>query len=70
MAAQDPGSTDKDLQIRDVQAFATSYPIAPGQSVTLGIGRAVKRDAVVVPWFESPLSAAPHHEGSLSPPSS
>ena len=48
MAAQDPGSTDKDLRIRDVKAYATSYPIPPGQSVTLGIGRAVKRDAVVV----------------------
>jgi L-alanine-DL-glutamate epimerase-like enolase superfamily enzyme len=48
MAAQAPGSTDKDLRIRDVKAFATSYPIPPGQSVTLGIGRAVKRDAVVV----------------------
>jgi len=31
-----------------VRAFATSYPIPPGQSVTLGVGRAVKRDAVVV----------------------
>src|SRR5258707_11395186 len=48
MAAQDPGSTDKDLRIRDVKAYATSYPIPPGQSVTLGVGRAVKRDAVVV----------------------
>src|ERR1044072_1269401 len=48
MAAQDPGSTDKDLRIRDVKAYATSYPIPPGQSVTLGIGRAVRRDAVVV----------------------
>src|SRR5882672_5981829 len=48
MAAQDPGATDKDLRIRDVKAFATSYPIPSGQSVTLGIGRAVKRDAVVV----------------------
>ena len=48
MTAQDPGSTDKDLRIRDVKAYATSYPIPPGQSVTLGIGRAVKRDAVVV----------------------
>src|SRR5262245_45970042 len=45
---QDPGSTDKDLRIRDVKAYPTSYPIPPGQSVTLGIGRAVKRDAVVV----------------------
>jgi len=48
MSAQDPGSTDKDLRITDVKAFATSYPIPPGQSVTLGVGRAVKRDAVVV----------------------
>src|SRR3954451_19505619 len=48
MSAQDPGSTDKDLRIRDVKAYATSYPIPPGQSVTLGVGRAVKRDAVVV----------------------
>jgi D-galactarolactone cycloisomerase len=45
---EDPGSTDKDLRIKDVKAFATSYPIRPGESVTLGIGRAVKRDAVVV----------------------
>src|SRR5258708_40338383 len=48
MAGQEPGSADKDLRIRDVKAFATSHPIPPGQSVTLGIGRAVKRDAVVV----------------------
>ena len=40
MPAQDPGSTDKDLRIRDVKAYPTSYPIPPGQSVTLGIGRA------------------------------
>src|SRR5436190_18295418 len=48
MAAQDPGATDKALRIRDVKAYATSYPIPPGESVTLGIGRAVKRDAVIV----------------------
>ena len=48
MSAQDPSSTDKDLRIRDVKAYPTSYPIPPGQSVTLGIGRAIKRDAVVV----------------------
>jgi L-alanine-DL-glutamate epimerase-like enolase superfamily enzyme len=46
--AQDPGPTDKDLRIADMKACATSYPIPPGESVTLGIGRAVKRDAVVV----------------------
>src|SRR5437764_11408636 len=48
MPAEDPGSTDKDLRITDVKAFATSYPIPPGESIQLGIGRAVKRDAVVV----------------------
>jgi L-alanine-DL-glutamate epimerase-like enolase superfamily enzyme len=42
------GSTDKDLRIKDVKAYPTSYPIPPGQNVSLGIGRAVKRDAVVV----------------------
>jgi L-alanine-DL-glutamate epimerase-like enolase superfamily enzyme len=36
------------LRIRDVQAFATSFPVDPRNSVTLGIGRAVKRDAVMV----------------------
>jgi L-alanine-DL-glutamate epimerase-like enolase superfamily enzyme len=48
MAAQVSDSTDNALRIKDVRAFATSYPIPPGQSVTLGVGRAVKRDAVVV----------------------
>lgn len=36
------------MPIRDVHAYATSFPVPPGASVTLGIGRAVKRDAVVV----------------------
>jgi L-alanine-DL-glutamate epimerase-like enolase superfamily enzyme len=36
------------LRIVDVQGFATSFPVDPKNSVTLGIGRAVKRDAVVV----------------------
>jgi L-alanine-DL-glutamate epimerase-like enolase superfamily enzyme len=36
------------MRIADVRAHPTSFPIPPGQSVTLGIGRAVKRDAVVV----------------------
>jgi L-alanine-DL-glutamate epimerase-like enolase superfamily enzyme len=35
-------------RIVDVRAFPTSFPIEPGNSVTLGVGRAVKRDAVVV----------------------
>jgi len=34
------------LTIESVQAFATSFPVNDG--VTLGIGRAVKRDAVIV----------------------
>ena len=36
------------MRITDVQAFATSFPIPPGNRVALGIGTAVKRDAVLV----------------------
>ena len=36
------------LRITDVRAFPTSFPVDPKDSVTLGIGRAVKRDAVIV----------------------
>jgi len=36
------------MRIVDVQGFPTSFPVDPKNSVTLGIGRAVKRDAVVV----------------------
>ena len=36
------------LRIVDIQAFPTSFPVDPKNSVTLGIGRAVKRDAVIV----------------------
>ena len=39
--------TDK-LAVRDVQAFPTSFPVDPKDSVTLGVGRTVKRDAVMV----------------------
>ena len=35
-------------RIRDIQAFAVSFPIAPENAVRLGMGRAVKKDAVVV----------------------
>jgi D-galactarolactone cycloisomerase len=35
-------------RIADVRAFPTSFPVPPEQRVTLGIGQAVKRDAVVV----------------------
>jgi len=38
----------RDLAITEVRAFPTSFPIAPGNRVALGIGTAVKRDAVVV----------------------
>ncbi len=36
------------LKIEEVRAFPTSFPIDPKYSVTLGIGRTVKRDAVIV----------------------
>ena len=36
------------LRITDIKATATSFPVDPKNSVTLGIGRAVKRDAVIV----------------------
>jgi D-galactarolactone cycloisomerase len=37
-----------ELRITDLRAFPTSFPVDPKNSVTLGIGRAVKRDAVIV----------------------
>jgi L-alanine-DL-glutamate epimerase-like enolase superfamily enzyme len=36
------------MKIADVKAYATSFPIPAGNRVALGIGTAVKRDAVVV----------------------
>jgi D-galactarolactone cycloisomerase len=36
------------MRIVDLHAWATSVPVPPDQRVTLGIGTAVKRDAVVV----------------------
>ena len=39
--------SDKTL-VRDVQAFPTSFPVDPKDSVTIGVGRTVKRDAVIV----------------------
>ena len=36
------------MKVTDVQAFATSFPIPAANRVALGIGTAVKRDAVVV----------------------
>lgn len=37
-----------DLRITEIRAYPTSFPVDPKDSVTLGIGRAVKRDAVIV----------------------
>jgi L-alanine-DL-glutamate epimerase-like enolase superfamily enzyme len=36
------------VKIAEVRAYPTSFPLAPDAGVMLGIGRAVKRDAVVV----------------------
>jgi len=36
------------MRIAEIRAYPTSFPVPPGASVALGIGRAVKRDAVVV----------------------
>ena len=41
-------SPDSALRIRDVTAYPLSFPIAPEHSVMLGMGRAVKKDTVVV----------------------
>jgi L-alanine-DL-glutamate epimerase-like enolase superfamily enzyme len=41
-------SAGADLKIVDVRAWATSFPVPPENSLTLGVGRVVKRDAVVV----------------------
>ncbi|WP_292447835.1 mandelate racemase/muconate lactonizing enzyme family protein [Methylibium sp.] len=45
---QTPSAIDRALRIREVKAFPISFPIAPENSVALGMGRAVKKDAVVV----------------------
>jgi len=41
-------STTTSLRIVEIKAFPSSFPVDPKNSVTLGIGRAVKRDAVIV----------------------
>ncbi|MFM9980573.1 MAG: mandelate racemase/muconate lactonizing enzyme family protein [Burkholderiales bacterium] len=38
----------KDLKIVDIKAYPTSFPVPKSAQVTLGIGTAIKRDAVVV----------------------
>jgi L-alanine-DL-glutamate epimerase-like enolase superfamily enzyme len=41
-------ATTADLRIKEVTAYPISFPLRPEDSVTLGVGRAVKRDSVVV----------------------
>lgn len=48
MTPSSPPSAGADLKIVDVRAWATSFPVPPENSLTLGVGRVVKRDAVVV----------------------
>lgn len=56
------------MRIVDLRAYPISFAIPPGRSVTRGIGRAIKRDAVVVKvvtedglvgWGESHHGRAP-----------
>ncbi|MDB5812476.1 MAG: dgoD 2 [Betaproteobacteria bacterium] len=39
---------DPDLKIIAIEAFPTSFPVKPEDSISLGVGRVVKRDAVIV----------------------
>src|SRR5258708_12643275 len=39
---------DSDLTIVEVRAYPTSFPVKTEDSISLGIGRVVKRDAVIV----------------------
>ena len=39
---------DSDLTIVEVKAYPTSFPVKSEDSISLGIGRVVKRDAVIV----------------------
>ncbi|HEY4372796.1 MAG TPA: mandelate racemase/muconate lactonizing enzyme family protein [Burkholderiales bacterium] len=59
---------NSDLKIVDIKAYPTSFPLAADSNVRLGIGRAVKKDAVVVKvttaggligWGESHHARAP-----------
>lgn len=47
-SAQADRQVSGDLTITNIEAFPISYPLPESDSVTLGIGRTVKRDAVVV----------------------
>ena len=59
---------NSDLKITNIKAYATSFPLPKEGNVRLGIGRAVKKDAVVVKvttagglvgWGESHHARAP-----------
>jgi L-alanine-DL-glutamate epimerase-like enolase superfamily enzyme len=41
-------SQTEHLPVREVQAIPISFPVDPKDSVTLGVGRTIKRDAVIV----------------------
>jgi L-alanine-DL-glutamate epimerase-like enolase superfamily enzyme len=62
------------VKIVEIKAYPTSFPVPPENSVTLGIGRAVKRDAVIVKvttedgivgWGESHHGRSPGAVGKL-----
>ena len=42
------GGTGRDLRIRELTAYPVSFPLRSEDNVAMGVGRAVKRDAVVV----------------------
>jgi len=65
------------MKIAELRAYPTSFPLPPDASVALGIGRAVKRDAVVVKvttddglvgWGEAHHGRAPGAVGAASQP--
>src|SRR5258708_33829374 len=58
------GGLGSDLKIINIEAYAPSYPLAQTGSVTLGVGRAIKRDAVGVKVTTAGGSVGygePHH---------
>ena len=46
--AEKAAATPNPLKVREVIAYPVSFPVPPQDRVTLGVGRAIKRDAVVV----------------------
>ena len=42
------GQQDSDLSIVEVRAYPTSFRVRPEDSISLGVGRVVKRDSVIV----------------------